>query len=82
MTQWALAAPATLDRLEEMSRGRARRPDDHRLHRHEPAPRNSVSSPLALRGERSPMDMVTAVLIDAKLELVDERRIAQSEVMT
>jgi len=26
--------------------------------------------------------MVTAVLIDAKLELVDERRIAQSEVMT
>jgi hypothetical protein len=33
--------------------------------------------------ERSLVDMVTAVLIDAKLsELVDERRIAQSEVMT
>ena len=33
-------------------------------------------------GERSPVDMVTAVLIDAKLELVDERQTAQSEVMT
>ena len=36
----------------------------------------------ALGGERSPMDMVTAAPIDAKLELVDGRRIAQSEVMT
>jgi hypothetical protein len=36
----------------------------------------------ALRGESSPMDMVTAAPIDAKLELVDERRIAQSKVMT
>jgi len=28
------------------------------------------------------VDIVTAVLIDAKLDLVDERRIAHSEVMT
>ena len=36
----------------------------------------------ALGGERSPVDLVIAVLIDAKLALVDEGRIAQSEVMT
>jgi hypothetical protein len=30
---------------------------------------------------RSPVDAVSAVLIDAKLELVDERRTAQSELM-
>jgi hypothetical protein len=36
---------------------------------------------VALRGE-GPVDIVTAVLIDAKLELVNERRIAQSEVTT
>jgi hypothetical protein len=37
---------------------------------------------LAQGGERSPLDMMTAVEIDAKLELVDERSRAQPEVMT
>ena len=41
-----------------------------------------VSSPVRAAGREELVDMVTAVLIDAKLELVDERRIAQSEVMT
>ena len=45
--------PRTLDRLEERSRA-ARRPDDHRLHGHEPAPRDSIGHRFALRGERSP----------------------------
>ncbi len=45
-------------------------------------PRTPYRHRFALGGERSPADMVTAVLIDAKLELVDERRAAQSEVMT
>jgi hypothetical protein len=35
-----------------------------------------------LEGERSLVDTLTASLINAKLELVDERRIAHSEVMT
>ena len=41
-----------------------------------------MSSPLRVGGKRSPVDLVIAVLIDAKLALVDEGRIAQSEVMT
>ena len=54
----------------------------HHPHGHAPTPRYPDRHRFALGGERSPVDMVTAVLIDAKLELMDERRIAQSEVMT
>jgi hypothetical protein len=36
----------------------------------------------AVGGERSRVDIVTAGLIDAKLELVDERRKTQPEVVT